>query len=82
MVTLRSAVLATAFAVTVAASVTGLSFRAETRETSLAEACAHETWPAIPAHCLTGDVHHVARVIAIDSPAQRQMRERFTVAFD
>ena len=81
MFKLRSAGVATAFAVTVAAAVTGLTPTAETRETSLAVTCAHETWPAIPAHCLTGNVDQAVRVIAIDSLATRAMRARFAVAF-
>jgi hypothetical protein len=82
MVTLRSAVLATAFAVTVAAAVTGASYRAETRETNLAETCLHETWPAISDRCLTGDVRATVRVVSADSVAPRAMRERFAAAFE
>jgi len=79
MVTLRSAVLATAFAVAVAAF--SLPPVAETRESDLAEACAHETWPAIPAWCLTGDVKPSVRAIPIVRPST-EMRARFALAFE
>jgi hypothetical protein len=81
MFSVRSAVLATAFAFTVAAAVTGTSFKGETREVRLDEACAHETWPAIPAQCLTGAVRPVVRVVAAESAYQRDLRARFAAAF-
>ena len=82
MFSVRSAVLATAFAVTVAAAVTGTSFKGETREARLDEACAHETWPAIPAQCLTGNVRQGVRVLPVESAYQRDMRVRFAAAFE
>jgi hypothetical protein len=79
---LRSALLASAFAVTVAAAVTGLSPKGETRETSLDQTCAHETWPAISARCLTGTTKGAVRTVSIESDSQREMRARFAVAFE
>ena len=82
MFTVRSAMLASAFALTVAAAVSGATLKGETREASLDETCAHETWPAIPVHCLTGDVAQAVRAIPIDSVSARDMRARFEIAFE
>ena len=82
MFTLRSAVLASAFAVTVAVAVTGASLKGETREVRLDEACAHETWPAIPVQCLSGEVRPAVRIVAIDQAYDRAMRARFAAAFE
>jgi len=82
MSTIRSNALTLAFALTVAAAVTGATLRGETREARLDEACAHETWPAIPLHCLTGNVPRAVRAIPIDSVSARDMRMRFEIAFE
>lgn len=82
MFSFRSAALATAFAVTVAAAVTGASLKGETREVRLDQACAHETWPAIPAQCLSGEVRPVVRIVAVDHAYERAMRARFAAAFE
>ena len=50
----RSFLMAVAFAATVAAGLTGLSMSGQTKESSLDAACAHATWPTIPAACLAG----------------------------
>ena len=82
MFSVRSAVLATAFAVTVAAAVTGTSFKGETKEVRLDEACAHETWPTIAAQCLTGNLKPSVRVVSAESAFQRDMRAQFAAAFE
>ena len=81
MFTVRSAMLASAFALTVAAAVTGATLTGETREATLDEACAHATWPAIPAVCLTGAVERPVRMVAIDH-ADRNLPARFAAAFE
>ncbi|MEO8668822.1 MAG: hypothetical protein ABI399_09915 [Bauldia sp.] len=54
MTKFRSAMLTTAFAVVVAAALTGSSLRGETHEVNVAETCARAAWPEIPAGCLEG----------------------------
>lgn len=78
--TIRSALLASAFAATVAATLTGATLRGETRETSLDEVCAHVAWPAIPAHCLQGTEARDVRYVTTASHAD-PMAARFEVAF-
>jgi hypothetical protein len=81
--TLRSAFLATAFAATVAAAITGFTLRGETREFVVAEACEQVAWPMIPAHCLDGGNGKDVRTINIDAPAtDPSMKLRFDVAFN
>ena len=82
MSTIRSNALTLAFALTVAAAVSGATLRGETREARPDETCAHETWPAIPVHCLTGNVAQAVRVIPIDSVSARDMGPRFEIAFE
>jgi hypothetical protein len=79
--TIRSALLATAFAATVAAALTGASLRGESHETSLDETCAHTTWPTIPAYCLGGADARDVRYVAVASTADQGMTARFQVAF-
>jgi hypothetical protein len=79
--TIRSALLATAFAATVAAALTGASLRGETRETSLAEICATTTWPTIPAYCLEGANVRDVRYVTVASAADSTMAVRFQAAF-
>ena len=81
----RNKLMAAAFAVTVAAGLTGLSMSGQTREANLGQACAHATWPMIPVQCLAGtdqgrSVRTVTTRAAIDAP--ETMAERFTLAFN
>ncbi len=81
----RSLLLATAFAVTVAAGLTGLSLSSQSRESSLDQACAHATWPQIPAQCLDGaDAGRSVRMVetraAVGGP--ETIGERFALAFN
>ncbi len=79
--TMRSGVLALAFAAIVGAAITGATLRGETRETSLQESCAFAVWPEIPAPCLDGGSDRAVRMIPIESPAVRAMNHRFAAAF-
>jgi len=74
--------LAAVFAVTVGAAVTGATYRAETKETSIDEACAHVTWPMIPAYCLEGGSDRPVRVVSVDNAALGQLTGRFAAAFE
>ncbi len=81
----RSFLMAVAFAVTVAAGLTGLSMSSQSKESGLAEACAHATWPMIPDQCLQGAdngraVRTVATRTAVAGP--EPMTERFALAFN
>ena len=81
----RSFLMAVAFAATVAAGLTGLSMSGQTKESSLDDACAHATWPTIPAACLTGadngrTVRMVATRTAVGAP--ETAAERFALAFN
>lgn len=84
----RMFLLTGAFAVTVAAGITGLTYRAETKEAGFVEnACAAAAWPLIPARCLDGGRGHDVRVIT-DVPVGEQlppsiaMNTRFKTAFE
>jgi hypothetical protein len=80
---LRAAVLAVAFATTVAAAFTATSFSGQTREMSLAESCARAAWPMIPAACLDGATHDSVRYVSADPSAEaRALRDRFEIAFE
>jgi hypothetical protein len=81
----RSVLMAVAFAATVAAGLTGLSLTGQTKESNLDDACAHATWPLIPAACLTGaDNGRTVRVVqtrtAVAQP--ETIGERFALAFN
>ena len=81
----RSFLLALAFAVTVAAGLTGLSMSGQSKEASPAPACAQAIWPMIPADCLAGvdkdrTVRTVATRAAVSAP--ETMGERFALAFN
>ena len=80
MITVRSSLLALALALTVAAAA-GATIAGAAPEQALADPCSEQVWPAIAPDCLTGNVNEAVRVIPIESPAVRQMRERFAVAF-
>lgn len=82
MNTIRKGLLATAFAATVAAALTGASLRGETREVDLAATCATAAWPMIPAACLDGGPSHDVRYVTADNRLDtREMERRFSVAF-
>lgn len=76
----RNAFLATLFAATVAAGITGATYTGVTKETSTDEACAHVTWPNIPAYCLEGATDRVVRIVSVDRD-NSSFAERFAVAF-
>lgn len=81
----RSILMAGAFAVTVAAGLTGLSLTGETKESNLDLACAHATWPTIPSQCLEGaDSARTVRIVttrgAVEPP--EAMPTRFALAFN
>ncbi len=81
----RSFLLALAFAVTVAAGLTGLSLSGQTRESNLDQACAHATWPMIPVQCLEGaDTGRTVRTVATRTAvaAPQPMARRFALAFN
>jgi hypothetical protein len=83
----RPIFVAVAFAVTVAAAVTGATLSGETREApTVAEVCAMADWPLIPAECLDGAHDRSVRVVtgqeaAMQTFAAADMDERFAVAF-
>jgi hypothetical protein len=86
----RPIFVAVAFAVTVAAAVTGATLRGETREApTVAEVCATAEWPLIPAECLDGAHDRSVRIVtgqgqeaAIQKhAAATDMNERFAIAF-
>ena len=82
MKTIRKALLATAFAATVAAALTGASLRGETKEVDLATTCAAAEWPMIPAACLNGGPGSEVRYVTADNQIDaREMERRFAVAF-
>lgn len=78
----RNAMLATVFAVTVAAGFTGATYGGQTKEQSIDEACAHVTWPMIPAYCLQGATDRVVRVVSIDGAETNKLAARFAAAFE
>ncbi len=76
----RNAFLATLFAVTVAAGVTGATYSGVGKEASSDEACAHVTWPTIPVYCLDGATDRTVRVVSVDRN-NGGFAGRFEVAF-
>jgi len=78
----RGATLATVFALTVAAGITGATFTGVTKEASIDEACAHVTWPMIPAYCLEGAVDRPVRMVSVDRMEHSAMFARFEAAFE
>lgn len=78
----RGATLTMVFALTVAAGLTGATFTGVTKEASIDEACAHVTWPLIPAYCLEGASDRPIRVISMDRAEHSAMFARFAVAFE
>ena len=82
---LQSPVLAIAFAVTVAAGLTGLSLTGKSQESGDDAVCAQATWPSIPERCLAGaDSGRMVRTIAARGPVQQPetMGQRFAIAFN
>ena len=77
----RNVALAAVFAVTVAAGVTGATYSGISKEASIDEACAHVTWPSIPAYCLTGATDRVVRTVSVDREPNG-FGARFEVAFE
>ena len=82
MLKIRTLPAAVGFAVVVAAGLTGMSLRGETRETSIVETCAHETWPMISPYCLTGAPQRPVRMVSVDRAETDGMTNRFAVAFE
>lgn len=80
MITLRASAIAVALAVTVT-TLTIVSMPGETKETSIAETCAHVTWPSIPAYCLIGASDRRFREVSADRAPASEMAVRFTTAF-
>lgn len=78
----RNALLATVFALTVAAGITGATYTGATKETSIDEACAHVTWPMIPAYCLQGAEDRPVRMVSVDRAETSALAQRFAVAFE
>ena len=77
--------LAVAFAVTVAAGLTGLSLSGQTQESSIGAVCAHATWPMIPEDCLAGADHgRTVRTVATRGAAEQPetISQRFATAFN
>lgn len=81
MNTMRKGLLATAFAATVAAALTGASLRGETKEADMEATCAAAAWPQIPAACLEGGQNRDVRYVTADNTLDRNMEARFAIAF-
>jgi hypothetical protein len=77
---IRSTLLITAFAATVAGALTA-AFPGETREASLVETCSHAAWPQIPAGCLDGGKGYEVRFVDANAPAPGAFEQRFAEAF-
>jgi hypothetical protein len=77
----RGILLATVFALTAAAGITGATYSGVTKETSVDEACAHVTWPMIPAYCLDGATDRPVRMVSVDRTVAGALADRFAVAF-
>jgi hypothetical protein len=77
----RGALLASVFALTMAAGITGATYSGITKEASVDETCAHVTWPLIPAYCLDGASERTVRIVSADRMELNSLGERFEVAF-
>lgn len=77
----RGAALATVFALTVAAAITGATYSAATKESNVDDTCARATWPLIPAYCLDGATDRPVRIVSSDHMEPNPLGERFEVAF-
>jgi hypothetical protein len=81
--TVRLALLATAFAVTIAGELTGASFGGEVRDVDPAIICAEVAWPWIPAVCLKGNSGDQVRYVTTDHVVNaRKIDPRFVAAFE
>jgi hypothetical protein len=79
---IRSALLATAFAATIAGELTG-SLGAEIKYVEPATVCAAVAWPWIPAACLEGGSIDQARYVTADNTLDAgEMKRRFVIAFE
>jgi hypothetical protein len=79
----RSALLATAFAATIAGELTGASLRGEIKNVEPATVCAVVAWPWIPAACLEGVPNGQARYVTADNRLDtRELERRFVIAFE
>jgi hypothetical protein len=82
MLKIRTPLAAAGLAVLAAIGLTGMSLRGESRESSIVEKCAHETWPAIPAYCLIDAQPKPFRMVSVDRGETKRMAERFAAAFE
>ena len=81
--TVRSALLATAFAVTIAGELTAASFGGEVRDVDPVTICAEVVWPWIPAVCLEGRSRNQFRYVTADRVVNaRKIDPRFVAAFE
>lgn len=81
--TVRSALLATAFAVTIAAGFTGALLGGEGRHVDPVIICAEVAWPWIPAVCLKGNSRDQVRYVTTDHVVNaRKIDARFVAAFE
>jgi hypothetical protein len=81
--TVRSALLATAFAVTIAGGFTGAPLGGEVREVDPLTICAEVAWPWIPAVCLEGSPREQVRYVTTDHVVNaRKIDPRFVAAFE
>jgi hypothetical protein len=81
--TVRSALLVTAFAVTIAGELTGASFGGEVRDVDPAVICAEVAWPWIPSVCLEGNSTNQVRYVTADRAINaRKIDLRFAAAFE
>ena len=78
----RSATLALVFGLTVAAGITGVTYKGVTREASVEDTCAHAAWPTIRAFCLDGASDRPVRIVSLEKPQFSPFAERFIVAFE
>jgi hypothetical protein len=79
----RSALLATALAATIAGELTGASIGGEIKNVEPATVCAVVAWPWIPAACLEGAPIGQARYVTADNRLDaRELERRFVIAFE
>lgn len=79
---IRKTLIATAFAATVAGTLTGAALSGESAEFDVATHCATAAWPMIPAACLEGGQRQEVRFVTTDISAfERNIAQRFEVAF-
>jgi len=82
-VPVRSTLLATALATTIAGELTGTSLGGEIKNVDPDTVCAVVAWPWIPAACLEGAPTDQARYVTADNMLDaREMERRFVIAFE